>query len=101
MARTATADALLGLWLMLSALDLWRYVSTDDRSALRRTALWMALGVLTKGPVAVLIPAAVLLLWQVCGPSAGLLQKTLRDVWSWLIFSAVAAPWYVYAWLRH
>ena len=76
MARTATADALLGLWLMLSALDLWRYVSTDDRSALRRTALWMALGVLTKGPVAVLIPAAVLLLWQVCGPSAGLLQKT-------------------------
>ena len=101
MARTATADALLGLWLMLSALDLWRYVSTDDRSALRRTALWMALGVLTKGPVAVLIPAAVLLLWQVCGPSAGLLQKTLRDVWSWLIFVAVAAPWYIYAWLRH
>jgi len=101
MARTATADALLGLWLMLSALDLWRYVSTDDRSALRRTALWMALGVLTKGPVAVLIPAAVLLLWQVCGPSAGLLQTTLRDVWSWLIFVAVAAPWYIYAWLRH
>jgi 4-amino-4-deoxy-L-arabinose transferase-like glycosyltransferase len=43
MARTATADALLGLWLMLTALDLWRYVSTQDRSALRRTALWMAL----------------------------------------------------------
>ena len=59
MARTATADGLLGLWLMLSALDLWRYVSEDDRKALRRTALWMALGVLTKGPVALLIPAAM------------------------------------------
>lgn len=101
MARTATADGLLGLWLMLSALDLWRYVSEDDRKALRRTALWMALGVLTKGPVALLIPAAVLLLWQFAGPSPGLLQKTLRDVWAWLIFVGVAAPWYIYAWLRH
>ena len=48
MARTATADALLGLWLMLSALDLWRYLCNNDRRALRRLALWMALGVLTK-----------------------------------------------------
>ena len=101
MARTATADALLGLWLMLSALDLWRYLCNNDRRALRRMALWMALGVLTKGPVAVLIPAAVLLLWQWWGPSPGLVLRTLRDGWSWLIFGAVAGPWYTYAWLRH
>ena len=101
MARTATADALLGLWLMLSALDLWRYLCNNDRLALRRMALWMALGVLTKGPVALLIPACVLLLWQWLGPSPGLVFRTLRDGWSWLIFGTVAAPWYVYAWLRH
>ena len=101
MARTATADALLGLWLMLSALDLWRYVAENNRQALRRLALWMALGVLTKGPVAVLIPVAVMVLWQWLGPSPGLIVRTLRDAWSWLIFAVVAAPWYVYAGLRH
>ncbi len=101
MARTATADALLGLWLMLSAWDLWRYVANSHPQALRRLALWMALGVLTKGPVAVLIPVAVLLLWQWIGPAPGLLLRCLRDGWSWLIFGGVAAPWYVYAWLRH
>jgi len=101
MARTATADGLLGLWLVLSALDLWRYLQDSDRKALRRLALWMALGVLTKGPVAVLIPAAVLILWQWLGPAPGLVLRSLRDGWSWLIFSVVAAPWYVYAWLRH
>jgi 4-amino-4-deoxy-L-arabinose transferase-like glycosyltransferase len=101
MARAATADGLLGLCLVLSALDLWRYLHNKDRKALRRLALWMALGVLTKGPVAVLIPAAVLILWQWWGPSPGLVLQSLRDGWSWLIFSVVAAPWYVYAWLRH
>ena len=56
MAHAATADALLGLFLMLSALDLWRFLESGHVSSLRRLAAWIGLGLLVKGPVAVLIP---------------------------------------------
>jgi 4-amino-4-deoxy-L-arabinose transferase-like glycosyltransferase len=69
--RAATADALLNLWLALAALDLWRAVdpqartgaSGGPRAAWRRAAVWIGLGLLTKGPVALLVPGAALGLW--------------------------------------
>jgi 4-amino-4-deoxy-L-arabinose transferase-like glycosyltransferase len=44
MARTATADALLGLFLVLIFLDLWRSLDHRDHWAGRRVALWVGLG---------------------------------------------------------
>ncbi len=101
MAHASTADALLGLWLMLSALDLWRYLEDGRPAALRRLALWVGLGVLTKGPVAVLIPLAALGLSLLSERRAAPLWQALRDVRAWLILLAVAAPWYAYALWRH
>ena len=113
--RAATADALLNALLALAMTDLWRAIEAGgaDRGALRRCALWCALGMLTKGPVAVLIPAATLLLWQasvrVAAPSplrhsaasARLPWRALADVPAWAIFAGVALPWYAYALHRH
>ncbi|MFM1817913.1 MAG: hypothetical protein RL364_773 [Pseudomonadota bacterium] len=101
MAHAATADAVLGLCLMLSALDLWRYLETQDRAALHRLALWVGLGLLVKGPVAVLIPAAALLLSCLSEHRWRLLWRVLSDVRAWLLMLLVAAPWYVYAYMRH
>ncbi|RDI26052.1 4-amino-4-deoxy-L-arabinose transferase-like glycosyltransferase [Pseudacidovorax intermedius] len=104
--RAATADALLNLWLALTALELWRHAEGegDARGALRRAALWCGLGVLTKGPVALLVPGAALLLWMAFSGRAQLaarLRALLGDGWAWLIFAAVALPWYAYALHRH
>ncbi len=94
MSRAATADALLNALLASTMFDLWRHLDTGDRAALRRTYLWMALGVLTKGPIAILIPFAVSLAycssmrrWQ---PWA----RAIFDPLGWLLLLAVAAPWY-------
>ena len=98
--RGATADALLNLFLALSMFDIYRY-SLDVRPVWRRRAfLWIGLGLLTKGPVALLVPGAASLL-------AFGLQKRTRDWWravcdpvGWAILLAVAAPWYLLEYSR-
>ena len=101
MAHAATADAVLGLWLVLSALDLWRYLERADLQAQRRLGIWVGLGLLVKGPVAVLIPLAALLLSCLAARDAQPLWRALRDgrTWAWLL--AIALPWYAYALWRH
>ena len=101
MAHAATADALLGLWLVLSALDLWRWLENGSMAALRRLALWVGLGLLTKGPVALLIPLAALLLTALAERHVAPVWAALRDARTWLIALGVSLPWYVYALWRH
>ncbi len=101
MAHAATADALLGLFLMLSALDLWRYLESGQVSSLRRLAAWVGLGLLVKGPVAVLIPSAVLLLACLTEGQWRRLRQALVDLKAWAILLVIALPWYAYALWRH
>lgn len=109
--RASTADGLLNLWLALAAFDAWRHVERHDagdhrgaRIALRRAAVWVGLGVLTKGPVALLVPGAAILLWIAGTPRAQWaprLRALAGDVWAWVLMLAVALPWYAYALHRH
>ena len=119
--RAATADALLNALLVLALFDAWRVVERMSRGegrtnavdaalakpALRRAYLWIALGVLTKGPVAILIPVAAVFLYAMVGRWVGA-RFTIRDALrmffdplGWLILIAVAAPWYVAALALH
>lgn len=101
MAHAATADALLGLCLMLSALDLWRYLDNGQVDALRRLGIWVGLGLLVKGPVALLIPAASLFLVCLSERQWQPLWRALADGRAWLGMLLVALPWYLYAFWRH
>src|SRR5450830_622088 len=60
--RVATADALLNGLLAVSLYFLWRALLAEDNASLKKygrlTAIFIALGLLTKGPIAVLVPAA-------------------------------------------
>lgn len=102
MARTATADALLGLFFVLIFLDLWRSLHNQEVWAGRRVALWVGLGFLVKGPVALVLPLGTLLIYGLVAPSYRTQIRLLTsDFRSWLIFGFVALPWYIYAYLRH
>jgi 4-amino-4-deoxy-L-arabinose transferase-like glycosyltransferase len=98
--RGAIADALLNLFLALAMFDIYRS-QVDPQARIRyRAFLWMGLGMLTKGPVALLVP---------CGASAlaFALQGQGRAWWraaldprGWLILVAVAGPWYLLEYQR-
>jgi 4-amino-4-deoxy-L-arabinose transferase-like glycosyltransferase len=94
MSRAATADALLNALLAAMMFDLWRHLEGGSRAALRRTYFWMALGVLTKGPIAVLIPLAVSLAYCASVRRWRDWLRAVADPLGWLILVAVAAPWY-------
>jgi 4-amino-4-deoxy-L-arabinose transferase-like glycosyltransferase len=114
--RGAIADALLNLFLALSMFDIFRSMQepraperTPDRAPDRalyralyryRAFLWMALGLLTKGPVALLVPfAASGLAFSLQGRWRAWLRAAF-DPLGWLILALVAGPWYVVEYLR-
>ncbi len=105
--RAATADALLNLLIGLAGMDLWRCAESagpagaGDKTALRRAAVWIALGLLVKGPVALLVPGAALLLYALWTRRWPLLRGALGDPGAWLLLLVIATPWYAYAWQRH
>ncbi len=99
--RAATADALLNLLLALTAFDLWRHVETGAKAPLRWAAFWAALGILDKGPIALLVPGGAIVVWAVLSRDWKPLLRTVYDLPAWLILVGVAAPWYVYALHRH
>jgi 4-amino-4-deoxy-L-arabinose transferase-like glycosyltransferase len=98
--RGAIADALLNLFLALAMFDVYREL-VDPRPRWRRRAfLWIGLGVLTKGPVALLVPgAASAVAFLLCGRGAGW-WRAVRDPAGWLILLVVAGPWYALEYAR-
>jgi 4-amino-4-deoxy-L-arabinose transferase-like glycosyltransferase len=94
--RASTADGCLNFLLVLAGLDAWRFAESQSRAALRRAYGWVALGLLVKGPVALVVPGAAFFLWCATSRRWALLGAALRDVWGWVLLVAIAAPWYAY-----
>lgn len=106
MSRVATADALLNASLLWCLIYVWRaaFDASNPGQAKRfgRTAAALAgIGLLTKGPIAVLVPAGGLLMFWAfrfiaAAPTASAqgLHRVLIDPWAWLILLAIPAPWY-------
>jgi 4-amino-4-deoxy-L-arabinose transferase-like glycosyltransferase len=96
--HAATADALLNLLLTLSLFDLYQWLRQPSRILLLRTYLWIGLGLLAKGPIALLLPVAVSLpyaLWQ------GQFRQWLRgafDPIGWAVLLGVVLPWVIKLW---
>lgn len=98
-ARAAVADALLNLFLALAMFDIYSYWRSPDRRLHLRIFLWLGLGFLTKGPVAVFFPFLVSGLFYA---SQGAWRDWLRAVFhppGLLLFLAIVLPWHVAVYL--
>ncbi len=94
-ARSAIADALLNLFLSLTLFDIWRRIQTGEAKYAYRLYLWMALGTLTKGPVAVVVPLAVSLLYLLSRRELLAHYRTYFNPIGWIIYFGVVSPWVI------
>lgn len=104
LARVGIFDSMLSFFMVLAIVALYRAVELEAATAGFRGWRWwtllgwasMALGVLTKGPVALLVPLLV------SAPYA-LWRRQTRAVWHWcgpLLFLLGLLPWAAYVELR-
>jgi len=92
--RAATADALLNMLIAASMFAAWQHLSTGRRAWLYATHAAIGLGVLAKGPIAILVPFASTLLY--CWLRRDL-RTWARAVFDWralIVLVAIAVPWY-------
>lgn len=99
-AHFASADALLNLFLALTFVDMYRYWEQPESQILRRVYVWIALGLLTKGPVAVLVPLASGLLFFASTSRLSEFFRALFNPGGWALLLLIAAPWYIAIYLQ-
>jgi len=99
-AKAATADAVLNLFVTATLLTAYLHYHDGRQRWLYASFALMGLGFLTKGPVAVMIPAVTTLLFHL---SKGDFRNWLRAAFSpsgLVLFLLVALPWYIAQYLQ-
>ncbi|GGK65523.1 ArnT family glycosyltransferase [Amphritea balenae] len=92
--KAAIADAWLNLFVTLTVLDIWRYWQQPERrSLLFRVYLWMALGMLTKGPVAILVPLLVSGIFFILQGEWRRWLKAIFFIPGWVLLLLILTPW--------
>lgn len=93
--RAAIADAWLNLFISLSLFDIWRYWQGKRGLIVVRIYVWLALGMLTKGPVAVAIPLLTSGVFFVLQGQWREWMGAIFNPLGWLAFVAILCPWLV------
>lgn len=91
--HAAIADALLDMLLALTMLDIYRHCVAPSLGKLLRIYLWMGLGFLAKGPVAVALPLLVSLIFYLWQRRPLQWLKAVFNPLGWLVFAAVVLAW--------
>ncbi len=98
-AKAAIADSLLNLLIAATMFLFYRYTLRPDRLSLYGIYILTALGALTKGPVAIMIPLVVSFLFLVSTGRFKLWIDMVFDLKGIALFLLVAAPWYILEYL--
>lgn len=94
--KAAIADAALNLSIIGSLYFLWSYANSQSRQYFYLAVILSAFGFLTKGPIAILIPGFVwLIFWLVQKPSVWLVRPLGILLWFLLI-----SPWFIGVYLE-
>ncbi len=94
-AKAAIADSLLNLFIALSMFYVWKYFQNKNRKDLYFVFIFAALGFLTKGPIAVMIPFVVSFIYSVYKKELKFWIKGIFNPKAIAIFLLIATPWYI------
>jgi 4-amino-4-deoxy-L-arabinose transferase-like glycosyltransferase len=98
--KAATADALLNCSLAGAMLTLYLYFTRNELRYLLATAFFTAIGFTTKGPIAVIIPTLVSLIYSLWDRHLEQWLRMITNPSAWLLFLLIATPWYIVHYLR-
>lgn len=93
--RAATADALLNSLIAAAMFSAYLHLTTGERRWLYATHGAIGLGLLAKGPVAVLVPLASTLIYCLLKRDWRTWARAVFDWRALLLLVAIAAPWYI------
>ncbi|WP_410473806.1 ArnT family glycosyltransferase [Guyparkeria sp. TX1] len=99
--KAAISDAVLLLFLTAAVFATFNHWVSGERRWVRWAYLAMGLGFLTKGPVAVVIPALASFAFYLVTARGRDWWRAVLDWQGILIFLAVALPWYIAVWIEH
>jgi 4-amino-4-deoxy-L-arabinose transferase-like glycosyltransferase len=97
--RKLPIDALLLFWLTGTAYFLIRGITTRSRSSWLAAYIFAGLGFMTKGPIAVVIPAGAWVLWALWARRFSLRGTFLLP--GAALFAAITLPWYAAIYATH
>ncbi|MEW6765706.1 MAG: glycosyltransferase family 39 protein [Pseudomonadota bacterium] len=93
--RAATADALLNLWLVAAMFGVYLWFLERKTKWIILTHVAMGLGFLTKGPIALLVPGAVGLIFFALQRELPALLRAAFHPLGLALLVAIPLPWYV------
>lgn len=99
--RAATTETMLNLFLTLTLLNIYRFSLTGNRRYIYWSFMFAALGVLTKGAIAVLLPVAVGLIFFGIKKKWQDLRVLLLNPVGLLVFGLIVVPWYLGEFMLH
>lgn len=94
-ARVATADAVLNLFITCSMLCIYLFYHERHKGYVYMTFVFAALGFLDKGPIAVLIPFVVSALFFSLRSELGRWLRAAFNPVGVALFMVIALPWYI------
>jgi 4-amino-4-deoxy-L-arabinose transferase-like glycosyltransferase len=93
--RAAIADAWLNLFITMTMFAIYAHSKKPHLKYILAAFAGMALGFMTKGPIAVLIPLVVSFLFFLSRKQIKTWIKGVCHPLGWVVFLAIALPWYL------
>lgn len=94
--KAAIPDPFLNLFLTITIFDIYRYWQQPKVRYIYRAFLFMGLGVLAKGPIAIILPCMIAgLFFLIQGQLLQLIKAALNPV-AWFILLLIVIPWHWY-----
>ena len=93
--RAATPEAMINLFLTLTLLNIYRFYHTGNKRYVYWAFMFAALGVLTKGSIAILIPVAVSFVFFTLKKKSKDFFQLLFNPVGLIVFGLIVIPWYL------